>query len=97
MPPAVSVQTALLAWCAAMGLVSLVLMAFDKEMARLGRPRVSERTLHAVAAIGGFGGVIAGAWLFRHKTSKLRFWPVVLLSAAAWGAGIWLLARIQTF
>jgi len=40
--------------------------------------------LHIIALLGGFWGIIVGAFLFHHKTSKREFWPPVLFAAALW-------------
>jgi uncharacterized membrane protein YsdA (DUF1294 family) len=60
-------------------------MAEDKSQAQrqeklAKRERISEKTLHEVALLGGFPGIIMGAWTFSHKVSKPSFWPPVVLS-----------------
>ena len=67
-----------------MGIVGIVLMGVDKLLAVLGWDRISEKTLHIIALLGGFWGIIFGAFLFSHKTSKREFWPPVLFAAALW-------------
>ena len=64
-------------------------MGEDKNQAlSAGSPknqdRISERTLHELALIGGFAGIIIGAEVFNHKTSKSAFWPPVGASIAFW-------------
>ena len=46
---------------------------YDKSAARAGRWRIPERTLHAMALIGGTFGAFAGQKFFRHKTRKTSF------------------------
>ena len=82
----------LLIWWGAGGFLGFLLMGFDKEMARKGSQRVSERKLHVVALAGGFAGVVLGAYLFHHKTRKWTFWPAVGLACALWLALLWLLS-----
>ena len=53
----------------------------DKRRARQHQWRISERTLLGLALIGGSAGALAGMYLFRHKTKKLKFVvgvPVIL-------------------
>lgn len=61
--------------------LGLVLMLADKRKAQKNRWRIPERTLLAVAILGGSLGTIAGMHLFRHKTKHLKFslgLPVIL-------------------
>ncbi len=62
--------------------LGLILMLVDKEKARRGAWRISERTLLTVAAVGGSLGSLLGMELFRHKTKHLKFTvavPVLLV------------------
>jgi uncharacterized membrane protein YsdA (DUF1294 family) len=64
-------------------------MGEDKHQAQkqgnlVHQERISERTLHEVALIGGFIGIILGARVFNHKTSKPSFWPPVDASIVFW-------------
>ena len=81
--------------------VSFGLYGWDKRAAQRGNWRVTERTLHLWALLGGW----PGAWLaqrqFRHKTQKVSFrvlfWlTVVLHCAAVVGVGL-LLQRRQAW
>ena len=79
----------ILLWLGAWSLVGFVVMAEDKGLAgsqkgKLHPQRISERTLHEVALIGGFPGIIAGAKVLRHKTSKPSFWLPVGASVVLW-------------
>jgi uncharacterized membrane protein YsdA (DUF1294 family) len=67
------------------GTIGFILMGVDKvvAIANLG-DRISERTLHFVAVLGGFWGIILGGVLFHHKTSKRSFWPPVGAAAILW-------------
>ena len=66
------------------GIAGIVAMGGDKLLAVMGWDRISERTLHIIALLGGFWGIILGAFLFHHKTSKREFWPPVFFAAALW-------------
>lgn len=83
-----SVQN-LLIWFAIWGFLGTALMGEDKHLAvtqngKQHPTRISERTLHEVALIGGFIGIIVGAELFHHKTSKTAFWWPIVLSITLW-------------
>jgi uncharacterized membrane protein YsdA (DUF1294 family) len=79
----------LLLWLGGWSLVGLILMGEDKDQAVMQehadlKERIGERTLHEVALIGGFLGIIIGAKIFHHKTSKRSFWPPVATSIFVW-------------
>ena len=52
---------------------ALALMLADKQKARKNRWRIPERTLMAVAILGGSLGAMIGMNLFRHKTRHPKF------------------------
>lgn len=79
--------TLLLAY-GALTLATLLTYGFDKRRAQRGGRRVPERTLHALALLGGFAGAFLGMRFFRHKTKKPLF-LVVLLLAALLHAAVW--------
>lgn len=61
--------------------LSFLLMLIDKQKAKKDRWRIPEKTLTAVAILGGSLGGIAGMKLFRHKTKHPKFsigLPVIL-------------------
>ena len=63
-------------------LVAFLAMYIDKRKAKYGKWRIPEQTLFILALIGGSIGAIAGMYIFRHKTKKLRFsigFPVILV------------------
>lgn len=78
-----------------MSLVTFVVYAWDKRAARLGRPRIRERTLHLLEAGGGWPGAFAAQRLLRHKNAKtgyqLVFWMIGVLHLTLWG--LWLFHR----
>lgn len=64
----------------------LAIMALDKFKAEKGFWRVPEKTLFIVTLLGGGIGTMAGMYLFRHKTKKLKFtigFPTILISEIA--------------
>ena len=59
----------------------LLVMLADKKKAPKNLWRIPEATLLTVAALGGSIGVLAGMYLFHHKTRKPRFFigvPLIL-------------------
>ncbi len=71
-------------WEMIIGIFGICAMGGDKLLAVTGWDRISEKTLHIIALLGRFWGIIVGALLFHHKTSKPEFWPPVLFAAALW-------------
>ncbi len=66
-----------------MSLACFIAYGFDKRQAANGGRRMSERTLHMMAFLGGWPGAFLGQRQFHHKTQKARFrivfWIVVVL------------------
>ena len=63
-------------------LIGFYMMWSDKRRAKWGKWRIPEQTLFIVTALGGGIGTIAGMYVFRHKTKKLKFTiglPVILI------------------
>ncbi len=73
-----------------MSLVCFIAYGLDKRQAVNGGRRVSERTLHLMAFLGGWPGAWFGQRQFRHKTQKVSFrivfWTVVVLHVGIVGA-----------
>lgn len=58
-------------------------MLIDKQKAKRGSWRISEKTLFILTLLGGGIGTIVGMYLFRHKTKKVYFtigFPAILIS-----------------
>lgn len=76
-------------------LIAWAAFRLDKRWARRGQRRVRERTLLALATLGGLGALLAMyGHRQRHKVAKARFvavaWTAALAKLAAAG---WLLGR----
>lgn len=76
-----------------MNLATFAMFGFDKAAAAAGkRPRVPERTLLTLAALGGSLGALLARPVFRHKIRKQPFgtWLmlIVFLQVAAVVAGL---------
>lgn len=65
--------TLLAIWIGGLSLLAFVLAVADKAKASWGARRVRERTLLAVALLGGSPGLLLGMLLTRHKTAKRSF------------------------
>ena len=84
----------------ALHLVAINALAFvafwlDKRRAREGRWRTPEKTLLAIAVLGGGVGAVCGQQVFRHKTRKEPFRSVLWTTTAVQLAGAgWLAARL---
>ena len=64
-------------------IIGFFIMWLDKRKAKKSAWRISEQALFYITLLGGGIGTIAGMYIFRHKTKKLRFtigFPVILIS-----------------
>lgn len=68
-------------------LITYVMYAMDKRAAIKQRRRVSEKTLHWLALVGGWPGAWCAQQWLRHKTQKTTFrrvfWVTVILNLVA--------------
>ena len=60
-------------YIAVMTAVAFVMCGIDKFKARRSLWRIPERTLLLTAAAGGSLGLLAGMYIFRHKTLHKKF------------------------
>lgn len=69
-----------------MNLVTFIVYAYDKHIARQnrGKRRVPERTLLLLSFLGGCIGALLGMILCRHKTKHAKFLVLVPLSVVLW-------------
>lgn len=80
------IYTIITAYLLIINALGLILMLADKGKARRGAWRIPEATLMGIAAIGGSVGILAGMYLFRHKTKHAKFFigvPAILLAQVA--------------
>ena len=78
--------------------ICLAAYGIDKQRAAEQQERISERTLHLLALLGGWPGAVLGQQLFRHKTVKVSFrlvlWLILALHLALIIFGLyWLMFR----
>lgn len=67
-------------------LIGFLSMGIDKYKAKKNYWRIPEGTLMMFALLGGGIGTIAGIYVFRHKTKKMKFtvgMPTILISEIA--------------
>lgn len=57
----------------AINLIGFYIMWSDKRKAKKREWRIPEQTIFIITALGGGIGTIAGMYVFRHKTQKLKF------------------------
>lgn len=67
---------------ASINLVTYLAYYMDKRASRRGSWRISERTLHHMAFIGGSPAALLAQKTLRHKTQKTAFRRIFLLIAA---------------
>ena len=82
-----------------MSVVCFIAYRLDKGRATNGGRRVSERTLHLMAFLGGWPGALVAQQQFRHKTQKVAFrivfWIVVALHVAIVSAVAYAIEKSQ--
>ena len=54
-------------------IIGFLAMYIDKQKAKKGKWRISEKSLFVVTLLGGGIGTNIGMNIFRHKTKKLKF------------------------
>ena len=76
----------LLAYLAAVSVVTYFTYALDKRAARTDQYRVPEANLHFLSLIGGWSGALVAQYRLRHKSAKKEFrsvyWVTVVVSLA---------------
>lgn len=68
-----------LVWLGVLSVFTLLLFAWDKLMAKLGRRRIPEASLLLACLVGGAVGGFVGMHLFHHKIRKPKFYVTVPL------------------
>ena len=66
----------------AVNALGLIIMHYDKYLAKNNKWRIPEKTLLGIAVIGGSVGSLLGMYSARHKTRKPKFTvgiPVILV------------------
>ncbi len=71
-----------LIYISALSLFAIIITVWDKSAAKRHKRRVPERTLFAIAALGGSAAMLITMVLIRHKTKHKRFMiglPLIIL------------------
>ena len=66
-------------------IIAFLIYGIDKYNAVHKTYRISEYSLFILAIFGGSLGSILGMRVFHHKTRKLVFWIVNVISVIVWG------------
>lgn len=66
-------------------LVAFYFMWYDKQCAIKNKWRINESTLFTLCLLGGVIGFYAGMHIFHHKTKKIKFHFVFLISTILHG------------
>lgn len=64
----------------AINIITLLVWGFDKLRAKLQHWRIPENALFALIILGGGIGALLGMTVFRHKTRKLKFKIISVVS-----------------
>ena len=86
-------EYAVIAYLAAISLISVIVCAADKARSQRGAWRVSEAALLWLAALGGATAMLITMLLIRHKTRKAKFMVTLPLMIAAHVALLWAARR----
>ena len=76
-------------------IITFCFYGYDKHQATRQKGRIPEIVLHILALTGGSIGALAGQYIFRHKTKKMKFQAVFIVIAAVQIALItwWLISK----
>ncbi len=64
----------------AINVITFFVWGFDKLRAKLQEWRIPENTLYVLIILGGGVGALLGMTVFRHKTRKLKFKVISVVS-----------------
>jgi uncharacterized membrane protein YsdA (DUF1294 family) len=87
----------LLIYLVTVNIFTFILMLWDKRKAKKKEWRIAEATLLLLSFIGGALGLFVGMFKFRHKTLKLSFRAVAVISLIVSLLIYWIAFRILTF
>lgn len=68
----------ILMWCLFISIYGWIVMGVDKYKAKGKERRIAEKHFYLVTLLGGFLGILAGMWTWRHKNRKWKFKAPVL-------------------
>jgi uncharacterized membrane protein YsdA (DUF1294 family) len=82
-------------WLIAASVIGFAGMGIDKARAVSHEGRIPEMALLGESLLGGFSGVLLGAFAFHHKTSKSFFMLAAVLGLLVWVPILWELRFVQ--
>lgn len=74
-----------ISYLAIISIISVIVTSHDKLSAERGGRRIPERTLLALASLGGSAVMLLTMWLIRHKTKHKKFMigiPLIIILQA---------------
>lgn len=77
-----------------LSLITFFTYGMDKLLAKKKMFRISEKILITLSIMGGFIGAILGMKIFKHKTKKIKFKIINIISIIIWCI---ILIKITTF
>lgn len=63
----------MLLYIVVINIIGLLLMKWDKYLARKQKWRIPENRIWLIALVGGAFGTTMGMYMFRHKTKHMKF------------------------
>ena len=70
--------------------LTFIIYGLDKFFSHKHYYRISEKLLYLFSVLGGSLGAFLGMFFFKHKTSKLKFYLVNILTLLVWiGVTLW--------
>jgi uncharacterized membrane protein YsdA (DUF1294 family) len=85
----------LVAYLVVANLVSFAMFGLDKQRARAGERRISERALLLSAVVSGSVGAWVGMSVFRHKTARRSF-QIKMVAVTAVDVAVVVVALLAT-
>lgn len=70
-------------------IITFVFYGIDKFLAIKHYYRISEKLLYLFSILGGSLGSLFGMILFKHKTLKLKFYLINIISLGLWVILLW--------
>ena len=88
----------ILIYLAVINIIAFIVCGVDKSAAKKKSWRVPEKTLFLLAIVGGSIGVLAGMYLFRHKTKHWYFvWGIPAILVLQIVLAVLILTKVISF
>ena len=69
--------------------ITFIVYGVDKFLAIKHYYRISEKLLYLFSVFGGALGALLGMFFFKHKTLKLKFYLINIISLGLWVILLW--------